>query len=453
MPHLTNLVWDYLDQLHCAGNASFTSYYKYDVEGKRSRKVVVKNNIREERYYIGEYEVFRKYINDTLDYERKTINLTDDEKVFVRIETKTGESSIIRYQYDNHLGSACLELDELGAIISYEEYHPFGTTSYRSGRSETEVSLKRYKYCGKERDEETGLYYYGIRYYAAWICRFISVDILQFDYPQLTPYNYSGNKPITHFDIDGLQSTGDEKRGEVINVHKAEMEKQQEIVNQKQSIVDDLIKNLVDKKDKTNYKEYKDRLKKAKNDFKKANNILSMIKNKYQQVEDFLNEYAYYDPEGYEELHKYVDYKGNPINVYVEISDDLTVKQDVGQLPYGDIGRLKADKVFYNTNDYSFMNIKTEKFGMNSVIIQLAAKGFASTISHEKGHFESYYYDYKKDREFVIAHKGKDLKLRHLEGDPSGKRADQEEADYNLKKQNVIKTKGYFNKDIHKRTY
>ena len=106
--------------------------------------------------------------------------------------------------------SACLELDQTAQIISYEEYHPFGTTSYRSGRTETEVSLKRYKYVGKERDEETGLYYYGARYYAAWICRFVSVDPLQFEYPQLTPYNYAGNKPVTHIDIDGMQGTGDE---------------------------------------------------------------------------------------------------------------------------------------------------------------------------------------------------------------------------------------------------
>ena len=40
----------------------------------------------------------------------------------------------IRYQYANP-GSASLELDDNAAIISYEEYHPFGTTSYRSGRT------------------------------------------------------------------------------------------------------------------------------------------------------------------------------------------------------------------------------------------------------------------------------------------------------------------------------
>jgi RHS repeat-associated protein len=138
-----------------------------------------------------------------LDFERITLNISDDEKTFVRIEQKTGENEVIRYQYDNHLGSACLELDETGQIISYEEYHPFGTTSYRSGRTEIEVSLKRYKYCGKERDEETGLYYYGMRYYAAWLCRFVSVDPLQFKYPYYTPYQYAGNKPITFIDLDG----------------------------------------------------------------------------------------------------------------------------------------------------------------------------------------------------------------------------------------------------------
>ena len=44
-------------------------------------------------------------------------------------------------------------------IISYEEYYPYGSTSYQAGRSAAEVSLKRYRYTGMERDEETGLYH------------------------------------------------------------------------------------------------------------------------------------------------------------------------------------------------------------------------------------------------------------------------------------------------------
>ena len=168
--------------------ASNYAQYQYDYQGNRSRKVVYKNNIREERYYVGNFEIYRRYVNNSLDYQRTSNNVSDDTKVFARVDVKNGNETLIRYQYDNHLGSACLELDNNAQIISYEEYHPFGTSSYRAGRDITEVSLKRYKYCGKERDEETGLYYYGMRYYAAWICRFVSVDPLQHEYPELTPY-------------------------------------------------------------------------------------------------------------------------------------------------------------------------------------------------------------------------------------------------------------------------
>ena len=59
-------------------------------------------------------------------------------------------------------------------IISYEEYYPYGSTSYQAGRSATEVSSKRYRYTGKERDEESGLDYHGARYYAPWLGRWVS---------------------------------------------------------------------------------------------------------------------------------------------------------------------------------------------------------------------------------------------------------------------------------------
>ena len=216
MPHLTSMQWDYKDELkEVTLNASGDkAYYVYDAGGERVRKVIEKpGGIIEERIYLGGYEVYRKTISGTLNFERETLHISDDTKKIAGIETKTVENgstisspvSNIRYQYDNHLGSASLELDDLAAIISYEEYHPFGTTSYRSGRIETEVSLKKYKYVGKERDDETGLYYYGARYYAAWIARFISVDPLQFEYPHYTPYQYAGNKPISYIDLDGLE--------------------------------------------------------------------------------------------------------------------------------------------------------------------------------------------------------------------------------------------------------
>ncbi|NPD85168.1 hypothetical protein HNS38_10380 [Lentimicrobium sp. L6] len=159
MPHLASMLWDYKDELKEVDlGGGGTAYYVYDVGGERVRKVIEKTGgIVEERVYLGGFEVYRKSVAGTLDFERETLHVSDDQKKIVSIETKTMENATsiqnsapsIRYQYDNHLGSAALELDDTAAIISYEEYHPFGTTSYRSGRTETEVSLKRYKYVGK----------------------------------------------------------------------------------------------------------------------------------------------------------------------------------------------------------------------------------------------------------------------------------------------------------------
>jgi RHS repeat-associated protein len=213
MPHLSVMNWDYRDRLIKSVKAGIPTWYTYDFNGKRVRKITEKTSgITEERIYLSGYEVYRLRRSGTIDSERQTVHIEDDKKRIALVDTLTIEEgntipypvSHIRYQYDNHLGSACLELDEEASVISYEEYHPFGTTSYRSGRSEVEVSLKRYKYCGKERDEESGLFYYGARYYAAWIGRFVSVDPLKEKYPFHTPFCYAGNRPISLIDKDGL---------------------------------------------------------------------------------------------------------------------------------------------------------------------------------------------------------------------------------------------------------
>ena len=134
----------------------------------------------------------------------------DDQKRIALVETLTIDNGtnvayplpVQRYQFDNHLGSASLELDDLANVISYEEYYPYGETSYRAGRTASEVNQKRYRYTGKEKDEESGLYYHGARYYACWLGRWISVDPEQ----QFTSsYLYAANRynPINSVDKDG----------------------------------------------------------------------------------------------------------------------------------------------------------------------------------------------------------------------------------------------------------
>ena len=157
MPHLEELKWDYKDNfkettLDLAGNKAF---YTYDASGNRVRKVVIKNNgsIVEDRIYVGDYEIYRKTTNENLNVERETLHINDDKQRIAQIDSDSSTTTV-RYQLSDHLGSASLELDENAEIISYEEYYPFGTTSYRSGRSESDVSMKRYKYVMKELDNE-----------------------------------------------------------------------------------------------------------------------------------------------------------------------------------------------------------------------------------------------------------------------------------------------------------
>ncbi len=62
-----------------------------------------------------------------------------------------------------------------------------------------------YKFNGKEQDEETGLYYYGARYYDAKECRFYGVDPMAEKYTEISSYAYCANNPIMLIDPDGME--------------------------------------------------------------------------------------------------------------------------------------------------------------------------------------------------------------------------------------------------------
>ena len=175
-------------------------------------------NLRRERIYLGGFEIWRRHDkvggNWVLDDERETVHISDDHRRICMIETLTWEGGSApgtitpryRFQFDNHLGTACVETDETGAVISYEEYHPYGTSSYRSWDSNSEVSAKRYRYTGKERDEETRLYYHGARYYAPWLGRWMSADPAgTVDGSNL--FAYVRGSPVVLSDPSGMDST------------------------------------------------------------------------------------------------------------------------------------------------------------------------------------------------------------------------------------------------------
>lgn len=107
-----------------------------------------------------------------------------------------------RYSLTDHLGSSSLELDSEAEVISQETYHPFGSTAWFAGRNEVEASYKTVRYSGKERDA-TGLYYYGFRYYAPWLQRWLSPDPLR-DVDGLNMFCMCAGNPIIYRDYSGF---------------------------------------------------------------------------------------------------------------------------------------------------------------------------------------------------------------------------------------------------------
>lgn len=215
MPHLPEMIWDFKDQLRQVDlGGGGTAYYVYDAAGQRVRKVIESQHgtRRKERIYLAGFEIYREFGANGTDVElrRETLHVMDDKQRIALVEMLTVENGrpvnpltpLVRYQFGNHLGSASVELAEDGALISYEEYHPYGTTAFQTGRAAAEMSLKRYRHTGKERDEESGLDYFGARYYASWIGRWSSPDpLMDVDSPNL--FAFTRNNPVNLVDPDG----------------------------------------------------------------------------------------------------------------------------------------------------------------------------------------------------------------------------------------------------------
>jgi len=227
MPQLKVMEWDFKDQLQSTqqqvnnGGTGETTWYVYDASGQRVRKVTELSaqagqvpRRKDERIYLGGYEVYRKYNgNDQAPtLGRETLHVMDDKQRVALVETRTlppqaadpTPRRLVRFQLGNHLGSAALEMDDHAQVISYEEYHPYGTTAYEAARSQSETP-KRYRYTGKERDEETGFSYHGARYYAGWLGRWVSADPGGLvDGPNL--FRYVGGNPVKLVDPSGRQN-------------------------------------------------------------------------------------------------------------------------------------------------------------------------------------------------------------------------------------------------------
>ncbi|MEE4139516.1 RHS repeat-associated core domain-containing protein [Pseudomonas viridiflava] len=211
-----SLSWDVRNQLQQIitvqreSGLSDQERYIYDGQGQRMRKI------------HSAQASGRTLINEVRYLPGLEIRTTADGEILHVITAQAGRNGVrvlhweagkpdgiandqVRYCLNDHLGSSTLELDQQGGLISQESYYPFGGTAWWVARSAVEAKYKTVRYSGKERDA-SGLYYYGFRYYAPWLQRWISPDPAG-DVDGLNLFSFVKNSPVGHIDPAGSVST------------------------------------------------------------------------------------------------------------------------------------------------------------------------------------------------------------------------------------------------------
>ena len=212
-----------------------TTYYRYDAAGERVRKVTdTQSGARaRERIYLGALRGLpgirgrRRRDPRTPDAPRHR------RRPGASASSRRRRSTRQRPRRERHPADAgratssptssarpCSSSTQSAAIITYEEYYPYGSTSFQSGRSAAEVSLKRYRYTGKERDEESGLYYHGARYYAPWLGRWTTARPGRLR-RRANLYAYCRDNPVTMHDPTGTQGTAGDDDGPPLHYEEA----------------------------------------------------------------------------------------------------------------------------------------------------------------------------------------------------------------------------------------
>jgi RHS repeat-associated protein len=201
--------WDHSDRLraHCTqiGTAqpSVHAHYLYDTNGQRVKKLVRKQggDVQVTVYIDGIFEHHR-LSHARATQENNTLHVMDDEKriALIRVGKPLPDDGTkpTKYYITDHLGSIDLVIDEDGFFFSREEYTPYGETSFGS------FAKKRFRFAGNERDEESGLYYQGARYYAPSLGRWISCDTAAM-LDEVNLYTYSFQNPVRYSDRAGMQ--------------------------------------------------------------------------------------------------------------------------------------------------------------------------------------------------------------------------------------------------------
>ncbi|OLR93851.1 hypothetical protein BJP25_16650 [Actinokineospora bangkokensis] len=206
-----HLEWDHRDLLRFYDRGGGGRvHYTYDAGRERVRKVSddpTGTRVAWSRIRLGGTEVYRRYSRGAVVEHVESVHVGDGvgrvlvvDDVLVSDQVPAGPR--YRFQVYDHLASSTVELTETGAVLSYEEYYPHGATAYSAVDKDIRTTAKRYRFTGRERDEESGLSLHGARYYAPWLGRWTSAD------PSglvggINPYTYAHANPVELRDDNG----------------------------------------------------------------------------------------------------------------------------------------------------------------------------------------------------------------------------------------------------------
>lgn len=172
-------------------NGRVIAKYFYDQDGIRILKQeFYSDGTNQSTYYIGKSFVQVRNNSGIFNF-----TYYYDESDLIAEKGPNGE---INYYHPDHLGSTTLITDEEGDVVEETFYLPYGEIA--------EGGNDRYLFTGKEKDNETKLYYYGSRYYNSFFRHFIQPDNVISDIynpQQLNRYSYTLNNPYTYKDPTG----------------------------------------------------------------------------------------------------------------------------------------------------------------------------------------------------------------------------------------------------------
>ena len=203
--------WDEENRLTRTQDMLKTTDYKYDDRGKR----IIKNGNAGEQVFV----------NDNFSIRNGDVTSKHIFAGNTRIATKiamSGADPGIYFYHGDHLGSSSVITNNLKSFNEHLEYFPYGETWIQEKATAGSESMP-YKFTGQMLDSETGLYYFGARYYEPRLSRWISADKAfekylpkagkvdrglpglggVYNQENLNVYNYTGNNPVKLVDPDG----------------------------------------------------------------------------------------------------------------------------------------------------------------------------------------------------------------------------------------------------------